>query len=508
MVVLLSWPICWSAVGSPPSDQNVLRICDSTDDRDLRMDPHWQFDERNENVLGQIFERLVQLDVDGNPVPNIAESWKRLDDHTMQFRLNRNIFFHNGEQCDARAVKFSIERSIKKRMPGYHVLQSVRRVDIVGEYTVNIVTKYPDGILIHRLCQAGFIVPPKHIQRVGDKEFERHPVGTGPFKFVKWTRGREMVLDRNADYWRQGLPQLDRIVFKFADATKRVELLLSGELDMITNFEPTKLSAIQQKGFRVLREPSFTIMAINFNLKKENGRFRNKILRQAVNYAVNVEDLIQAGRAGNGIRRATLGMPGEFGYNPYIKPYRYDPQKARDLIRAAGYSKGFSASIFIDDLAGGAGSVLGKILQKQLAAVGITLKVEGGNGNMRVVRPVFDKSLPRFDLDMFARPCPDPLGHIIFNEGMVWYVSNSPWSLLNSKEFDHLYYEIISTLDPRKQNELCHKLEEMIFNEAFSLFTYQHIKLYALSRRVQYIPYISGMLYFKGTRVRGPEEDK
>jgi ABC-type transport system substrate-binding protein len=102
---------------------------------------------------------------------------------------------------------------------------------------------------------------------------------------------------------------------------------------------------------------------------------------------------------------------------------------------------------------------------------------------------------------MFARPCPDPLGHIIFVGGMVWYVSDSPWSLVNDKAFDRLYHQVITTLDPKEQNKLSQELQKMIIDEAFSLFTYQEIKLYAMSRRVEYIPYISGMLYFEGARI-------
>ena len=497
------------AILSPPhsclcaEDQEILKVCDLADDSGLRMDPHLQFDERNQVILNQIFEHLLEFDPDGSPTPNLAKSWTRLNDHTVQFKLHEGVFFHNGEYCDANAVKFSLQRNLNPllKSPSFHMVESISGVDVIDRHTFNIVTKYPDGILLNRLSQFSHIVPPSYIQMVGASGFERKPIGTGPFQFSNWEKGKELVLVKNENYWQPGMPHLDGIVFRFGNAHQRVKMLLDGEVDMITDFEPVDIERIRRSGFKVIREPSFNMMSVNFNLLKPTSPFKDKRVRQAVNYAVDVDALIEKVRLGNGIRRATLGMPGEFGYNPYIKPYPYDPEKARQLLGEAGYPNGFEASIFIDDIDGGAESMFGKALKEQMAKVGISLTIEGGNGYLRIVKPKLDDSLPGFDLDMFARTCPDPMGHMIFIEGKVWYASEAPWSLMNEPPFDALYSRIIRTLDLREQTRLCHHLEEMIHEEAYSLFTYQGIKLYAMKNDVEYTPYITGMLFFKEAKV-------
>jgi len=381
------------------------------------------------------------------------------------------------------------------------MVDSIQKVEVVDELTVNMITAYPDGIFLNRLALFGQIVPPSYIRMMGDEGFKKSPVGTGPFRFSNWEKGKELVLVRNENYWRPELPYLDGIVFKFGDAHQRVKMLLGGKVDMITDFEPVDLEKISRNGLKIIREPSFNMMSVNFNLLKPNTPFKDKRVRQAMNYAVDVDALIEKVRLGNGIRRGTLGMPGEFGYNPYIKPYPHDPEKARQLLREAGYPNGFKASIFIDDIDGGADSMFGKVLKEQLANVGISLKIEEGNCYLKVVNPKLDESLSGFDLDMFARTCPDPMAHIIFIEGKVWYASEAPWSLMNEPPFDALYSKIIRTLDLREQTRLCHRLEEMIHDEAFSLYTYQGIKLYAMKNDVEYTPYITGMLFFKEAKV-------
>jgi peptide/nickel transport system substrate-binding protein len=336
LLLVVLWPGDSFGQTAPAGTQKILRVCDSGRDSTFRLDPHLQFEPRNRNIINQIFERLVEFDVDGNPSPSIAKSWKRLDAYTVQFRLNKGIFFHNGEPCDAYAVRFSLQRNARVISPSYPVLKTIKRVDVLDSHTLNIVTRHPDGILINRLCEA-FVVPPNYVTRMGDKEFEKHPIGSGPYKFVRWIQGKELVLEKNTRYWRSGLPRIDRIIFKFVDSRKRVEMLLAGELDFISNFEPSDLRRIEKQGFKTMKEPSFAMMSIWFNLRRPTNPFLAKAARQAANYAVNKDELIKKVKLGYGIARGTLGMPGELGYNPHIRPYPYKPEKAKDLLRQAGY---------------------------------------------------------------------------------------------------------------------------------------------------------------------------
>ncbi|OPY68066.1 MAG: Glutathione-binding protein GsiB precursor [Syntrophorhabdus sp. PtaU1.Bin050] len=468
------------------------------------MDPHLQFEEKNDNIHTQIFDLLLKMDIDGNPAPNLAKSWTRLNERTVQFKLRTGVTFHNGEACDARAVKFSIERNIssKTNSPSYHVLSSIERVDVIDSYTFNIVTKHPDGILLNRLCVAGYVVPPGYIRNVGNTGFEKHPIGTGPFRFSKWIRGSELVLERSAAYWGSP-PDVGRIVFSFADSRRRVDLLLNGKVDMITDFDPQSISSIEENGFKTIKEPSFSAVTINFNLIKKGSPFQSKKVRKAFNHAVNMDELIAKVKMGYGIRRATLGVPGEFGYNPYIKPYSYNPERAIELLRQAGYEKGLTVSLLVDDTFGGASNPVALELKRQLTKVGVNLVVKGGNGAMLLVESRRKANAPPFQADLFMRTCPDAMAHIIFREGIVVYDSKSPWSLVNCPNLDRLLSKIIHTIDPGKQQKLCYELERMVHEECLSLFAYQEIKLYAMPYSINYEPHVTGMLNLSEAKVIG-----
>lgn len=475
--------------------EKIVRICDLKDDGPIRLDPHMQFEERNDNIVNQIFESLLCIDQEGLPAPLLAAKWIRLSDTKVQFRLRPNIYFHNGESCNAYAVKFSLERniSIESKPTNAHMLDSIDHIDVVDDLTFNIVTKFPDGLLLRRLAEFGHIVPPKYIARVGQKNFEKHPVGTGPFRFYKWIRGKKIVMLANSNYWRQGYPKIDRLELYFADMQKRLIMFMEGELDFITDFEPSKTLMISlDPENKILKMPSWTALAINFNLRKK-GPFQKKKVRQALNYAINVPNIIRYVTRGNAKRTATLGMPGEFGFNTELYPYPFDLKKARKLLKEAGYPDGFETTLLIDDIQGGKDGKLAKILRVQLSKIGIRCKISGGNGTREIVLPNFRGEVPQ--TDMFCLLCPDPMGHIIFIEGKVFYHHSAPFSLMNEPKFNHLYNKITTTLDLELQKKLCHKLEKLIYDECYSIFTYQQIKLYALKKRIKYTPLITGMLY-------------
>ena len=483
------------------SSGKVIRICDLKDDQPIRLDPHMQFEEKNHSILNQIFETLLCIDQNGKPAPFLATKWIRLSNRKVQFRLRQGVYFHNGEPCDARAIKFSLERNISPvlKASSAHMLDSIERVEVVDSLTFNIETKYPDGILLHRLAEFGYLVPPDYLARVGREYFEKHPVGTGPFKYHKWIRGKELVLLANPNYWLKGYPKIARLEFYFADMQKRLRLFMDDKLDFITDFEPSKTLMISKDPKnKLLKMPSWTALAINFNLKKE-GPFRHKKVRQALNYGINVPNIIRYVALGNAKRTSTLGMPGEFGFHSGLRPYPFNPAKARALLREAGYPDGLDVTLLIDDIQGGKEGKLAKIIRVQLNKIGVKVTISGGNGTREIVQPNLNGRIP--SPDIYCLLCPDPMGHIIFIEGKVFYHYSAPFSLMNERKFNHLYDKIITTLDLDLQEKLCHDLEELIYDEAYSIFTYQQIKLYALKKKIKYTPNMIGVLYLRDIEI-------
>ena len=216
------------------------------------LDWHMHCDKNAHEPDRQIFDTLLRrnlktLQLEGN----LAESWRAVNDTTWQFKLKRNVKFHNGEPFDAAAVKFSVERMLdpKQGAPGRTSIATIDHVDIVDPYTVNVITKAPFPLLPVRMspghCGTVGIVPPKYIAQMGDAGFAIKPVGTGPFKFVEWVKDERLVLEANKDYHR-GAPAIERLVFRpVPELTTRVAALLSGQADLVSDIPPDQTGKIK-----------------------------------------------------------------------------------------------------------------------------------------------------------------------------------------------------------------------------------------------------------------------
>lgn len=496
--------ILYSGFSGPASSdvsEKVIRICDLKNDGPVKLDPHLQFEEKNDNICNQIFETLLRLDGSGRPAPYLATSWHRISDTEMHFTLRPGVYFHNGEPFDARAVKFSLERNIarEKNFPSAHMIDSILSIKVLTPLSFIITTKHPDGILLHRLSGFGYIVPPDYIAEVGEKAFQERPVGTGPFLFSKWIPGKKLILTANPNYWDKALPKINRLEFHFAGMQERLEMFLNNKLDFITDFEPSQTIVIaEDPGNKIVKMPSWTSLCLNFNLRKK-GPFQNRKVRQAINYGVNVKNLIRYVTRGNAKQIATLSMPGEFGFHPELTPYPYDIEKAKKLLGEAGYSNGFDCTVLIDDIQGGEEGTLAKVLGVQFAKMGIRAKMRGGNGTKEIVKSQIKGNIP--EPDIYGLLCADPMGHILFIQGKVFYYKDSPFSLMNDPKLNDLYNRIITMNDLTEQERLCRKLEELIHDSAYSIFTYQQIKLYAMKQNIRYSPSTSSLLFFENIEI-------
>ncbi|MBI2874851.1 MAG: ABC transporter substrate-binding protein [Firmicutes bacterium] len=297
------------------------------------LDPQSLNDGTMRYATGNIFETLVQQPANSYDVkPLLATRWENTGENTWRFYLREGVKFHNGEPFNADAVVFSVQRIVD---PAYEsglmtLLKTVKSAKAEGNLVVDIITDGKDPILPARLAWLP-IVAPKHVQAVG-KDVVDKPVGTGPYKFVDWNRGSQINLERFDGYWGEK-PAVGKVQIKFVkeDAT-RLLALRNGEIHIATNMLPEYVAQLPAvKSISGLEFPMIRIGA-------EKPALKDKRVRQAMNYAVDkdtLRDTLYGGFAKvSPCQQAKLEYPWA---NPTLRPYPFDPEKSKQLLKDAGY---------------------------------------------------------------------------------------------------------------------------------------------------------------------------
>ena len=326
-----------------------------------------------------LFDGLTQLDEAGKVVPALATSWEIAEPTRWLIHLQDNVVFSNGEPFDADAVVATFGYLMSNEGKGTAIGNEVRgfkAVRSVGRLTVEIKTTVPDALVPNRLV-AIFIVAPKAWGTLGPDGFAQTPSGTGPFKLTSWGQGTGRATVAAAPQsWRwNGPPNFDRMeFFDMPDASMRTQALLSGQIDMMVGVVPDDVELVRQSGFGIHISPVPQVMSLALiNVKQNGSPTEDQRIRQALNYAVNkdiIADVIMHGFAEPAGQGAT---PVTFGFNPSVKPYAYDPARAKELLAEAGYTNGFtmSADVIVGSSSGD--SMIYQTVKQNLATVGVEL---------------------------------------------------------------------------------------------------------------------------------------
>ncbi len=325
----------------------------------------------------QMTETLVRLDPNGQAIPNLAKSWKVSDDgKTWTLTLVTGAKFHDGTPFNAQAVKFNLDRILdtNNKLPSRTVIDVVDKVEAKDEATLTITTKVPYSPMLFHLSHYSIgIVSPAAIEKYGNN-IDQNPVGTGPFKFVKWTPKESVELARNDDYWGKK-PYLDKVIFRsMPEGASRVAAFEKGEVDMIANVPPQEVDRLKTvKGLSVLVAPFNRVMFIHMNNSKKP--FSDPKVRQAMNFAVNRQSIVT-----NIMKNLAIPADGPVASNVFgfskVGLLNYDVAKAKQLLADAGYPNGFETTIYTPN-----GRYLGdretaEAVSGQLAAVGVKAKVQ------------------------------------------------------------------------------------------------------------------------------------
>ncbi|WP_205174701.1 ABC transporter substrate-binding protein [Bacillus pakistanensis] len=326
------------------------------------LDPIKVTDGESFKVTKNIFETLVDFGQQDTEIhPALAEDWEISEDGlTYTFMLRKGVKFQDGTDFNADAVVTNFERwanGTKDEFYYYasmfggfkgdegHVIKEVKAID---EHTVEFTLKRPQAPFLKNLAMSPFgIVSPKALEELGDKLAENpKDAGTGPFKFVEWKRNDKIVLEKNEDYWKEGYPKLEQVIFKsIPENSARLNALISGEIDLADGVNPSDAEQVENaEGLKLFERPSMNVGYLGLTTTREP--FNNPKVRQALNHAVNKQAIIDAFFEGKAETAKNPMPPVIAGYNDDIEGYEYDPEKAKKLLAEAGFPDGFEMELW------------------------------------------------------------------------------------------------------------------------------------------------------------------
>ena len=374
LVVLASMILLFTGCGEKNGAKKVKEeLIIAQDGESKSLDIHQGNDGFSLRANRLIYSRLVEADENMQIHQGLAESWQQLDDKTMQFKLRKGIKFHNGDDFTAEDVKFSFERMMNSPRIAF-VLPPIERIDIVDDYTVNIVTKTPFGPLLAHLSHPALGMVSKKLLTENPEALKEKPIGTGSYKFKEWIYGDKLVLEKNEDFYDKNERGLKYIIFKnVVEASNRAIGLETGEIDIATPISSVDEENIKNNPkLQLLTKPSISYTYIGMNMTK--APLNDIRVRKAINYAIDKQAIIDVILNGNGKIATSPIAPGVFGFTDKTKNYEYNVEKAKELMKEAGYENGFTTSILV--FSGEANTQTAEIVQAYLKEIGIDLKIE------------------------------------------------------------------------------------------------------------------------------------
>lgn len=442
-------------------------------------------------VAAQIFNSLLEFDQYLRVRPSLAESWEILpNEGAYVFKLRKGVKFHDGKPLTPEDVKFSFEEVISKYdIFGALYFKNVK-VEILNESAVKIKPeRFLPGVQIVLFASMDTAIVPKHVlegQEFEKSEFRVKPIGTGPFKFVEWSKGNYIILERNENYWKAGKPRLDRIVIRFiTDPAAIVAALQAGEIDYVFRGVPYEaydsLANNPNLDVIVSNRPPYK-MSLWFNTK--HPILSNPDVRRAIAYALDKEEI--ARRATNGLSKPTYSF-----WTEDIAPttgavrYEYNPEKAEELLDKAGYPRGSDGKRFTIELLTRTGEpeeeLVSDMIRDYLSRVGIEVKIKRVDfGTYLDLQSKFqyDFTLVKYWIMPFW-------SYQLFHSA---WIGKGPFTNVmqySNPEVDRLFDQWLREPDPDRQKEILVEIDRILTSELPAITLYDVIWLNVKSKRLK-----------------------
>lgn len=440
------------------------------------LDPHKAVAAGTKEVLYNIFEGLVKLDKDGNLVPAVAKSYKISQDGKIYtFILRDDVKFHDGKTVTAEDIVYSIKRSagmlkpVDPKVVVESALSVISDVAIVDAKTIEVRLSKPDTELLPYLTCA--IVPKDY------KDLDTQPIGTGPFKFVSYTPTQSVVMEKNKYYYQKGVPYLDKVTFKMSSNTDAAFLELNaGTIDILPYITDAQAGQLPD-GYRLQAGSMNLIQGLFLNNAK--APFDNILIRQALCYAVDRQAVIDMVAGGRGNVIGTNMFPGFKKYYDadLVKEYSYNPEKAKELLKEAGYPDGVSFTITVPsnyqyhvDTA--------QIVVEQLKNSGFDAKIELIEWASWLSDIYKSRNYQSTLCGLAAELAP--------RKALERFQSDAENNFMNYKnsEFDQVYQEAEKTTEEKDKIALYKQMEAMLTKDAAAVYIQDPYQMTAVNKKL------------------------
>lgn len=466
-----------------------VTIAQSSDPQTL--DPHKVGGDISANIFRNVCETLLTYDENWEIAPLLAESYEQVSDTEWIFHLKEGVTFSNGEPFDAEAAIWNFKRAASDKHPrqAFEFRDYVKTYEAVDELTLKFTLSKPDIFFTAHIAEVPMLEP-KHSEEIGEEAIGNDIIGTGPYVFKNWEADKEILLEKNPTYWGTE-PDADRVVFKtIPEAATRIAEMVNGNVDIIMNVQNESVETLEKSdGIKVFPKKLNRTEYIGFNTYDwcETPELKDPKVRQALNYAVDVDTIIETVMGGYGERVSNLWRTDYDGFDEALsKYYSYDPEKAKKLLAEAGYADGFDLTLMTDVDNHAKAQEVTEAVGSYLEAIGIDVEVQVLDDTTAYAIIVNGQSAKKcpgmFDWNWGTKPG-------LYESTLTGVLSSEGMSSYNKIEgYDQLIEKLLAETTAEGRAPYIKEIQEMMVENPACLYLFRLYDIYAVSERVQWEP--------------------
>ena len=470
LALTLTVPAQWAAAEIPQKGGNLV-VCQPAEPPS-GLDPTAGTSAAIDRIVySNIFEGLVKTNSKGKFVPGLATKWDISSDGKIYtFHLREGVKFHNGEPFNAQVAKWNLDRAIAEDTKNVHpeFFRVINKMETPDDSTLILHLKEVDALFIAHMAEGDAVMLPMK----GFENANTHPIGTGPFMFVKWVRGDRVEMARFEGYWNPELPYLDNVTFKFiGDASAQIAALKAGDLDVLGWISAPESAAELSKDKRFKVYAGTTTGEVIMSTNNKAKPFDNKMVRQALAYAIDRQTVVDLVMFGYGTPIGSHWSPSTPYYVDLTGKFAYNPEKAKALLAKAGYPDGFEATIQLPAIYSYSKRA-GEVIADMLGQVGIKLKIEIVDWGFWIERIFKQKE---FQLTM--------IGHVeAWDIGI--YAKPNYYFQYDSQEFRDAYAKALKAPNEEEKAKWFGRCQEIVAEDAVNGYLFSAPNLPAMKANV------------------------